>query len=163
MLCLESFTYKTKIVARLQIFARVNIHQMVIMDVFKFYAERAVEKCPRWNFYTPRKTRNSKNKSGYSIVGHPVIDNHFLKLDFFILIIFSLQKFFTKIFLDNFFNPNFTGTENLFYLLYSSYPKLSLDQMCQPKIFLTQFFSPPNSFGHLHYQDICDTRTPYTS
>ena len=32
----------------------------------------AVEKCPRLNFYAYRKPTNSKNKSGYSIVGHPV-------------------------------------------------------------------------------------------
>ena len=27
---------------------------------------------PRWNFWTPRKQRNSKNKSGNSFGGHPV-------------------------------------------------------------------------------------------
>ena len=114
----------------------------------------AVEKCPRWNFYTPRKTRNSKNKSGYSIVGHPVIDNHFLKLDFFILIIFSLQKFFTKIFLDNLLYSNFTGTE-----MYSIYPILLTPdflwtlKVCQPKIFEPTFSVPQ------FFLDIFITRT----
>ena len=28
------------------------------MDIFKIYTERAVEKCPRWIFETPRKPRN---------------------------------------------------------------------------------------------------------
>ena len=42
------------------------------LDIFKIYTNWAVEKYPTWNFYAPRKPRNSKNKSGYSIVGHPV-------------------------------------------------------------------------------------------
>ena len=42
------------------------------MDIFKIFTKRAVEKCPIWNFQTPRKPRNSKNKSGNNIAGHPV-------------------------------------------------------------------------------------------
>ena len=42
------------------------------LDIFKIYMKWAVEKCPRWKFYAYRKPRNSKNKSVYSIVGHPV-------------------------------------------------------------------------------------------
>ena len=42
------------------------------LDIFKIYTERAVGKCPRSNFYTPRKHRNSKQKSGNSFDGHPV-------------------------------------------------------------------------------------------
>ena len=42
------------------------------MDIFIIYTERAVEKCPRWNFQTPRMPRNSINKSVYSFGGHPV-------------------------------------------------------------------------------------------
>ena len=42
------------------------------LDLIKIYTERAVGKCPRWNFYTPRKLRNSKKKSRNSFVGHPV-------------------------------------------------------------------------------------------
>ena len=41
------------------------------MDIFKIYRERAVEKCPRWNSKTPKKQRNSQNKSGNSFGGHP--------------------------------------------------------------------------------------------
>ena len=44
------------------------------MDIFIIYTERAVEKCPRWNFQTPWKPRNSKNKSVNSFAGHPVLD-----------------------------------------------------------------------------------------
>ena len=42
------------------------------LDISKIYTKWAVEKCPRWNFYAPRKPRNSKNKSVYSFGGHPV-------------------------------------------------------------------------------------------
>ena len=42
------------------------------LDIFKIYTKGAVEKCPRWNFQAYRKPRNSKNKSVYNIVGHPV-------------------------------------------------------------------------------------------
>ena len=42
---------------------------------FEIYTERAVEKCPRWNFKTQRKPSNSKNKSVKSITGHPVAKN----------------------------------------------------------------------------------------
>ena len=42
------------------------------MNIFRIYTESAIEKCLRQNFYAYRKPRNSKNKSGYSIVGHPV-------------------------------------------------------------------------------------------
>ena len=42
------------------------------LDIFYIYTERAVEKCPRWIFQTPRKPRNSINKSGNSFGGHPV-------------------------------------------------------------------------------------------
>ena len=34
------------------------------VDIFEIYAERAVEKCPRWNFQTPRKPRNLPTKRG---------------------------------------------------------------------------------------------------
>ena len=52
-------------------------------DIFKIYTKWAVKKCPRWNFYACRKPRNSKNKSVYSIVGHPV---------FFIFIVIDEHK-----------------------------------------------------------------------
>ena len=42
------------------------------LDIFMIYADWAVGKCPRWNFYTPRKLKNSINKSGNSFGGHPV-------------------------------------------------------------------------------------------
>ena len=42
------------------------------LDLIKIYTERAVGKCPRWNFYTPRKPKNLKKKSGNSFGGHPV-------------------------------------------------------------------------------------------
>ena len=45
----------------------------------------AVEKCPRWNSYAPRKPRNSKNKSVYSIVGHPVIESSYSAMRHFCL------------------------------------------------------------------------------
>ena len=42
------------------------------LDIFKIYTKWAVEKCLIWNFQTPRKSRNSKNKSGHCFAGHPV-------------------------------------------------------------------------------------------
>ena len=117
-----------------------------------------------------RKTRNSKNKSGYSIVGHPVIGNwpSFFKARFSILIIFPLRKFFTKIFLDILFTLILLGQkfDSIYSILLTPNFLWTL-KICQPKIFFSQFFSPPNSYGHVHYQDNCDTRTsfwpPYTS
>jgi len=49
------------------------------------YVGRAVEKCPRWNFYTPKKPINSINKSGNSFCGHPVVlkDFQFEKMNVF--------------------------------------------------------------------------------
>ena len=43
------------------------------LDISKIYTKWAAEKCPIW---TPRKPRNSKYKSGYSIMGHPVNENN---------------------------------------------------------------------------------------
>ena len=40
---------------------------------FQNLHKNAVENCPRWNFQTPRKPRNSVNKSGNSFGGHPVV------------------------------------------------------------------------------------------
>ena len=48
------------------------------LDFFKIYTKWAVEKSPRWNFYAPRKPRNSKKKSVYSIVGHPAIFHYYV-------------------------------------------------------------------------------------
>ena len=45
------------------------------LDIFKINTKWAVKKCLRLNFYAYRKPRNSKNKSVYSIVGHPVEDD----------------------------------------------------------------------------------------
>ena len=42
------------------------------LDIFEICTKRAVEKCPRLNFQTPRKPKSSKNKSGTSFAGHPV-------------------------------------------------------------------------------------------
>ena len=42
------------------------------LDISKIYMKWGVEKCPIWNFKTPRKPRNSINKSGNSFGGHPV-------------------------------------------------------------------------------------------
>ena len=42
------------------------------LDISKIYAKWAVEKCSIWNFQTPIKLRNSKNKSVQIISGHPV-------------------------------------------------------------------------------------------
>ena len=42
------------------------------VDIFKLYTEMAVEKCPRWNFWTHKKPRSSKNESGYSFARHSV-------------------------------------------------------------------------------------------
>ena len=41
------------------------------MDIFEIYTERTVEKCPKLNFSTHRKLKNSKNKSVYSFGGGP--------------------------------------------------------------------------------------------
>ena len=41
------------------------------MDIFRIYIERAVEKCPRWNFQELWRPRNEQNKSGNNIAGHP--------------------------------------------------------------------------------------------
>ena len=43
------------------------------LDNLKIYRKRAVEKWPILNFLTPRKPRNSKNKSGTCFAGHPVV------------------------------------------------------------------------------------------
>ena len=43
------------------------------LDIYQIYTKRYVEKCQRWNFWTPRKPRNSKNKSGIRFAGHPVL------------------------------------------------------------------------------------------
>ena len=32
------------------------------MGIFRIYTKWAVENCPIWNFYAPRKPRNSKKK-----------------------------------------------------------------------------------------------------
>ncbi len=52
------------------------------LDIFKIYTKRAVEKCPRWNFQTLRKPRNSKNKSGNRFAGHPVVEGKIWYLGF---------------------------------------------------------------------------------
>ena len=42
------------------------------LDSFKIYTERAVEKCPRLNFYVLWRPRNLQNKSVNNILGRPV-------------------------------------------------------------------------------------------
>ena len=62
----------------LQYFGNISIQispNIKKLYIFEIYTKRAVEKCPRWNFQTPRKPRNSRNKSGYSFKRHPVISN----------------------------------------------------------------------------------------
>ena len=57
-------------------FANISVHILPknkTLDIFKIYTTWPVEKCPRWNFWTPRKPRNSKNKSGNRFAGHPVL------------------------------------------------------------------------------------------
>ena len=47
-------------------FDNISFHILLYnkkMDVSKIYTKWAVEKFPIWNSYTPRKPRNSKNKS----------------------------------------------------------------------------------------------------
>ena len=45
------------------------------MDIFRYYTERAVEKCPRWHFYAPQKLRKQQNQSGAFFLRHPVLGN----------------------------------------------------------------------------------------
>ena len=52
------------------------------MDIFIIYTERAIEKCQRWNFLTPLRQRNSKNKSMYSFAGHLVVNILVIHLKF---------------------------------------------------------------------------------
>ena len=63
-------------ISSLRYFANIWVHispHTKKLDIFKIYTKWAVEKCPRGNFWTPRKPRNPENKSGNSIVGHPVL------------------------------------------------------------------------------------------
>ena len=62
------------------------------MDIFKFYIKWAVEKCPRWNFYAYRKPINSKNKSVYSIVGHPVVHRTLYNRLYYSMIDYTTQN-----------------------------------------------------------------------
>ena len=43
------------------------------MDIFEIYAEEAVEKSPRWSFYTPRKPRNQQKRIGVFFMNHPLL------------------------------------------------------------------------------------------
>ena len=51
------------------------------MDIFRIYKERAIEKWQRLNFWTPWTPRNSKNKSVYSFVGHPVFTIYYAVIE----------------------------------------------------------------------------------
>ena len=41
------------------------------LDIFRIYTKWAVVKCPIWNFYAPRKPRNSKNQKCIQYCGTP--------------------------------------------------------------------------------------------
>ena len=59
----------------LQYFANISVQispNNNKLDIFKIYTERAVGKCPRWNFQAYWKPRNLINKSVYSFGEHPV-------------------------------------------------------------------------------------------
>ena len=60
----------------LQYFDNISFHispNNKKLDISKIYTKWAVEKYPIQNFQTPRKPRNSKNKSGHCFAGHPVV------------------------------------------------------------------------------------------
>ena len=70
------------------------------MDISKIYTKWAVEKCPIWNFQTPRKPRNSKNKSGHCFAGHPVCGismQNFLHQGIYLLVLLIVKALFQSL------------------------------------------------------------------
>ena len=56
------------------------------VDILRVYTDRAVEKCTKWNFFTPRKLINPQNKTWvrfflltlyFCIVSLPLFENNF--------------------------------------------------------------------------------------
>ena len=85
----------------LQYFDNISFHispNNKEFDISKIYTKWAVENCPIWNFQTPRKLRDSKNKSGHWFAGHPV-DEKAKKTDSHTLYIIGVH--YTKVILKN--------------------------------------------------------------